>query len=235
MKTLSKIALAAMPALGLALAAVPAHAQIGGIATVSTIGAILKSKAMVQGYQAIDTTYKTYYDQLQVKGKERNDLLAKLDKNGDKNVDQAEMNAAEAAKDPTLALIDGKEKEILALQEPIAKAKMYVVSQIIGKYAAAQQSVVTAKKISMLLAPDAFIWMQPTMDVTAAITAELDKALPTAATTVPAGWNPDQQSYEIYQRIQQVIAAAVQQQGQAPRASAPAAAPASGKAAPTGR
>lgn len=231
MKTFSKIALAAAPALGLALAAAPAQAQIGGIATASTIGAIVKSKAMVQGYQTIDTTYKTYYDQLQAKGKERNDLLAKLDKNGDKNVDQAEMDAAEAAKDPNLVLIEAKEKEIVALQEPIAKAKMYVLSQIIGKYGPAQQTVVTAKKISMILAPDAFIWAQPTVDVTAAITAELDKALPTAATTVPAGWNPDQQVYEVYQRVQQMIAAAVQQQAQAPRPAAPA----SGKAAPTGR
>lgn len=231
MKTFSKIALAAAPALGLALAAAPAQAQIGGIATASTIGAIVKTKAMVQGYQTIDTTYKTYYDQLQAKGKERNDLLAKLDKNGDKNVDQAEMDAAEAAKDPNLVLIEAKEKEIVALQEPIAKAKMYVLSQIIGKYGPAQQTVVTAKKISMILAPDAFIWAQPTVDVTAAITAELDKTLPTAATTVPAGWNPDQQVYEVYQRVQQMIAAAVQQQAQAPRAAAPA----SGKAAPTGR
>lgn len=234
MKTFSKIALAAAPALGLALAAMPAQAQIGGIATASTISAIVKTKAMIQGYQAIDTTYKTYYDQLQVKGKERNDLLARLDKNGDKNVDQAEMDTAEAAKDPNLALIEGKEKEIVALQEPIAKAKMYVLSQIIGRYPAAQQSVVTAKKISMILAPDAFVWAQPTVDVTAAITAELDKALPTAATAVPAGWNPDQQVYEVYQRVQQMIAAAMQQQAQAPRAAAPAA-PASGKAAPTGR
>ncbi|RXR30993.1 OmpH family outer membrane protein [Sphingobium fluviale] len=231
MKTFSKFALAAAPVLGLALAATPAQAQIGGIATASTIGAIVKSKAMVQGYQTIDTTYKTYYDQLQAKGKERNDLLAKLDKNGDKNVDQAEMDAAEAAKDPNLVLIEAKEKEIVALQEPIAKAKMYVLSQIIGKYEPAQQTVVTAKKISMILAPDAFIWAQPTVDVTAAITAELDKALPTAATTVPAGWNPDQQVYEVYQRVQQMIAAAVQQQAQAPRPAAPA----SGKAAPTGR
>ncbi|MBP6029871.1 MAG: OmpH family outer membrane protein [Sphingobium sp.] len=231
----SKVALAATPALALALAAAPAQAQVGGIATASTIVAIAKAKALIPAYQQIDGTYKSYYDQIQTKSKERNDLLVRLDKNGDKKVDQAEMDGAVAAKDPNLALVDAKEKEMAVLQEPIAKAQMYVVSQIIGKYPAAQQAVVTAKKINMILAPDAFVWAPPAVDVTTAITAEIDRVLPTATTTAPAGWNPDQQTYEVYQRVQQMLAAAMQ--AQAARAQAPAApaAPASGKAAPTGR
>lgn len=232
MKTLTKFALVAVPALGMALAA-PANAQVAGVATANTVVAIAKAKALIPAYQQIETTYKSYLDQMQAKRKERNDLLAKLDKNGDKNVDQSEMDAAEAAKDPTLALVAGKDKELEALQEPLAKAQMYVIDQLIDKYPAAQQTVVTTKKINMILAPDAFVWAPPTVDVTSAIVAELDKLVPTAATTPPAGWAPDQQTFEVYQRVQQMLAAAMQAQA-ARAAQAPASAGA-GKAAPVGR
>tara|TARA_R110000782_G_scaffold78276_4_gene155092 strand:+ start:33907 stop:34599 length:693 start_codon:yes stop_codon:yes gene_type:complete len=221
--------LASAPAM--ALAVVPASAQVAGVATVNTTVAIARSKALMPAYKQIETTYASYITQMQTKRQEMNTLLAQLDKNGDKQVDQAEMDAAQASKNPVLTQVDAKEKEISTLQQPIIKAQVYVIDQIVDKYEAAQRAVVTAKKLNYILTPDAFAWAPPAIDVTDAITAELDKALPTANTTPPADWKPDQQTVSVYQQVQQLLSAAAQAQA----ARAQQAAPAAGGQQPTGR
>lgn len=232
MKTISKLlTLAAVPASIMAIAAVPAQAQVAGVATANSTFAIARTKALGPAFQQIETTYKSYVDQMRTKQQEIQGLLAQLDKNGDKNVDQAEMDAATAAKSPVLDQIEAKEREMDSLRAPLVKAQMYVIDQLVAKYGQAQQAVVTAKKLNYILAPDAFVWAPPSVDVTPAITAELDKLVPTASTTPPAGWNPTQQTASVYQQVQQLMAAAAQQQ--AARAQQQAA-PAAGQQ-PTGR
>ncbi|MGD9812311.1 MAG: OmpH family outer membrane protein [Sphingobium sp.] len=207
-----------------ALAAVPAQAQVAGVATANATVAIARAKALIPAYQQIETTYASYMTQIQGKRKEMNDLLAKLDTNGDKNVDQAEMDKAEAAKNPVLTQVEAKEKEIGNLQAPIVKAQIFVVSQIVDKYPAAQQAVVTAKKLNYILSPDAFAWAPPSIDVTEAITAELDKVLPTANTSPATDWKPDQQTFQVYQQVQQLLSQAAQvQAARAAQQQAPAA------------
>ena len=71
------------------------------------------------------------------------------------------------------------------------------------------QNAVRAKNVSLLVSPQAVLFMQPTADITSAVTAELDKLVPTVSITPPANWQPGQQG---------------QQQGAAPAAAAPAAA-----------
>lgn len=207
MKIISKAMTLATASTILFMAA-PASAQVGGVATANSTVAIAQAKALAPAYQQIETTYKSYLDQIQTKRQEMQGMLAQLDKNGDKNVDQAEMDAAEAAKSPVLKQIEAKEKEIGNLQTPIAKAKMFVISQLIDKYGDAQQAVVTAKKLNYILAPDAFVWAPPAINVTPAITTELDKLLPTVNVTPAADWNPDRQTYEVYQQLQQLFSAA---------------------------
>lgn len=226
------LTLAAVPASIMAIAAVPAQAQVAGVATANSTFALARAKALGPAFQQIETTYKSYVDQMQGKQREIQGLLAQLDKNGDKNVDQAEMDAATAAKNPALDQIETKEREMEGLRAPLIKAQMYVIDQLIAKYGQAQQTVVTAKKLNYILAPEAFVWAPPSVDVTPAITAELDKLVPTANTTPPANWNPTQQTAAVYQQVQQLLSAAAQQQ--AARAQQQQAAPAAGQQ-PTGR
>ena len=225
------LALAVVPASIMAIAAIPAQAQVAGVATANSTFAIARAKALGPAFQQVETTYKSYVDQMRTKQQEIQGLLAQLDKNGDKNVDQAEMDAATAAKSPVLAQIETKEREMDGLRAPLMKAQMYVIDQLVGKYAQAQQAVVTAKKLNYILAPDAFVWAPPAVDVTPAITAELDKLVPTAAATPPANWNPSQQTASVYQQVQQLMAAAAQQQAARTQQQQPA--PAAGQ--PTGR
>jgi hypothetical protein len=173
---------------------------------------------------------------MQTKRQEINNINVQLDTNKDKELTQAELDAAIKAKNPLLTQLDEKQKEINTLQEPIILAQLYAVEQIAVKYEAAQQAVVAAKKISVILAPDAFVWAPEAVDVTSAITAELDKAIPTASITPPAGYRPSRQIGALYQQIQQLFNNAAQMQAaQAAAAQPRAAAPASPAAQPESR
>ena len=210
--------------------AVPATAQVSGIATAETSVAIARTKALGSAYQQIGTQYAAVVQQMQTKRQEINSINVQLDTNKDKELTQAELDAAIKAKNPLLTQLDAKQKEINTLQEPIILAQLYAVEQVAVKYEAAQQAVVAAKKISVILAPDAFVWAPEAVDVTSAITAELDKAIPAASITPPAGYRPSRQIGALYQQIQQLFNNAAQMQAaQAaaaqPRAAAPAAQP----------
>ena len=220
--------------LSAAAISVPASAQVAGIATADTAVAITRSKALGTAYQQIGTQYAAVAQQLQAKRVEINNLNAQLDINKDKELTQAELDVAIKAKNPLLTQLDAKQKEINTLQEPIFLAQLYAVEQIALKYDAAQQAVITAKKINVILAPDAFVWAPEAVDVTAAITAELDKVVPSVPITPPAGWRPSRQIGALYQQIQQLINAA-SQQAQAAAAQARPAAPASPAAQPESR
>ncbi len=204
----------------------PANAQVSGIATADTSVAIARSKALGTAYQQIGTQYAAVAQQMQTKRQEINNLNAQLDTNKDKELTQAELDAAIKAKNPLLTQIDAKQKEMNTLQDPVILAQLYAVEQIALKYEAAQQAVITAKRINVILAPDAFVWAPESVDVTAAITAELDKAVPSVPITPPAGWRPSRQIGALYQQIQQLISAAQQQAQAAAAQPRPAAAPA---------
>ena len=220
--------------LSVAAISAPASAQVAGIATADTAVAITRSKALGTAYQQIGTQYAAVAQQLQAKRVEINNLNAQLDTNKDKELTQAELDVAIKAKNPLLTQLDAKQKEINTLQEPVFLAQLYAVEQIALKYDAAQQAVITAKKINVILAPDAFVWAPEAVDVTAAITAELDKVVPSVPITPPAGWRPSRQIGALYQQIQQLINAA-SQQAQAAAAQARPAAPASPAAQPESR
>ena len=204
----------------------PASAQVAGIATADTAVAITRSKALGTAYQQIGTLYASVAQQLQAKRAEINTLNAQLDINKDKELTQAEIDVAVKANSPLLKQIDTKQSEINTLQDPIVLAQLYAVEQIALKYDAAQQAVITAKKINVILTPDSFVWAPEAIDVTPAITAELDKAVPSVTITPPSGWRPSRQIGALYQQIQQLINAATQQAQAAAAAQALSAAPA---------
>ena len=210
MKILKPATAAAL--LSAAAIAIPAHAQVAGIATVDTSVAIARSKALSTAYQQIGTQYAPVAQQMQAKRVEINNINAQLDTNKDKELTQAELDVAIKAKNPLLTQIDAKQKEINAMQDPIIRAQLFSVEQIALKYEAAQQAVIAAKKISIILTPEAFVWAPDAVDVTTAITAELDKAVPSVAIVPPADWRPSRQVASLYQSIQQLFNNAAQLQ-----------------------
>lgn len=232
-KKLIAIALAA-PAV-LAFAA-PAQAQVtGSIATVDQLRAITASKAFSTSRQQISTTFKTALDQINARRtaaeQELQPLVLSLDANKDGTVSEAEVQAAQTAKNPNVAKIatarQNAARDIATLERPIALAEAYSAELILQQYEGAQNRVVQAKKIGVILAPNSFIYAPANSDVTDAVTAELDKVLPTAPITPPANWQPQGQTIQFLQTLNELLAEAgrarAAQQGQArPAGAAPA-------------
>jgi Skp family chaperone for outer membrane proteins len=236
MKTKFRFVSAAVAA-GMAFISVGASAQVAGIATFDTTGAIYKSKARVSAYSQVDSMYSAFYQQIAQKSKEGNDLVQQLykqyDVNADKKLDDAEKAKMDAAKNPLKDQIQAKNDEIQQLQLPIIKARMFALEEIAKKFAAAQQEVITAKKISLILTPDAFLYAPDAANITPAITTALDRLIPTASITPDANWQPQQQTQQLYQAIGEILqiedlraAQAQQAQQQAAQPGQPAPAPA---------
>jgi Skp family chaperone for outer membrane proteins len=198
-----KMLLAAAAAVPVLAFAAPAQAQVSGIASANPVVAMGNSKAFSAANQQIATMYKSNLDQADAKEKSRQALLVQLDKNGDKNLDQAELDAAIAAKSPLLTQAETAEREIATLSEPAVRAQAYSIENMLKGYDTALRKVVTDKRISVVLSPESFVFAPPTVDVTDAITAEMDKTPAGAVTAPPSGWNPSRQTVALMQQLQQ--------------------------------
>ncbi|MES2989114.1 MAG: OmpH family outer membrane protein [Pseudomonadota bacterium] len=235
-------ALLAAPAT-LAFAA-PATAQTAsGIAFANPTSVVGNSKAFAAANTQISTTYKASFDQIAQRRaamqKELEPLLTQLDTNKDKNLDDNEIKAAQNAKSPVLDRIkvaqDNAQNEIGRISNPAARAELFAIESILLKYGAAQMAVVNAKKISVVLSPEVFMYAPESADISAAITAEIDKTTPTVGIAPPADWQPSRETMQIQQQLVQVAqmrAYQQQQQGAAPAPAAAGAKPAPGKPAP---
>jgi hypothetical protein len=74
------------------------------------------------------------------------------------------------------------------------------------QYGAAVQQVVDGEE--RLADPDAgsVVYAADAVDVTDEIVAQLNTLVPTVSTSVPAGWQPQRQSVQLFQEVQQLLA-----------------------------
>jgi Skp family chaperone for outer membrane proteins len=237
-----KAILAAMLAAPAALAiAAPAHAQVSGIAYASPTSVVAGSKAFGAANQQIATTYKAAFDQIQARRaaaqKEVEPIIVQLrtqfDTNKDGQLNQAEQTALQNSKSPLLDRLktaqDNAQNEIGRLSNPAARAELFAIESILRQYEAAQLRVVNARKISVVLSPEVFMYAPDSANISQAITAEIDKVAPTVSIQPPADWQPSRQTLAIQQEIAQAAAyqAAAAAQQQRPAAAGAAPAPAS--------
>ncbi|MGR6327900.1 OmpH family outer membrane protein [Sphingomonas sp. XXL09] len=240
MKTITKTSLVAAAGMAAALVAGGAVAQTAGIATVQPDAAILSAKAFDAANQQIATTYKTQLDQAASQQTALNtQLRTLLDTNKDGQVSQAELQAAQAPNsaigNQIRAAQQKAEPQIESLQRPATLAQAYAIEQISQKYDAALRAVVNAKKISIVLTPNAIQYAPPATDVTRDVIAEIDRSTPTVTITPPANWQPQQDTVQLLQQYRQIVAANAQRQAQAAPGAGAAAAPATTGKAPQGR
>lgn len=217
--------LATGAALAAASVSAPVAAQVAGIATTSPEIVIARAAARGVGYQQIGTTFAAQITQINTLRGEVQTLLKSLDTNNDNQLSDAERNAKPAV----VTQVQQKEQQINAVAAPITIAQAYVLDQLAREYDAARQQVVTAKRIQIMLSPDAIQWAPPAVDVTSDIVTALNTRKPTVSTAVPAGWQPAREILQLQQTVQQILLAAAQQQAAAqqgqPAAAAPGATP----------
>ncbi|MFM9852631.1 MAG: OmpH family outer membrane protein [Sphingomonadaceae bacterium] len=219
MKTIYKSLLLAAAPIAIAGTVLPtvASAQVtGSIAVASLDEAVQKSNAFVLAVNQIKITYKPQLDAFDARSKVLNAELQPL---------VAAFQTAQKAPNPNQAALQTQftalqtkqqnaQKELQGLYAPIGRAQAYAEEQIVAKLDGVLKTTMTAKKVALVLQPQATISYQPTVDITSDIITGLNGVVATVSVTPPAGWQPGGQ-------------------GQAGAPAAAAATPA--KPAPTGR
>jgi len=201
--------------------AVPAAAQAKAVAVADVRVAAARSNAFTVASQQIETTYKAQIDQQQSRGQtlqaEINVLIAKYNEEAKKTPqNQAALQAAGQA---VQSKRQAAQAELGQIGAPIELAIAYVEDQISVRMNEAIRAAMTAKKIDLLLNPDAVLARENNVDITDAVVTELNRILPTVSTAVPAGYQPGQL---VQQRNQQLMdAARAAQPGANPAAPAP--------------
>lgn len=198
MKTLFKaVALATVPVAALAATALPASAQSKlGIAVADIDKAVNDSNAATTARTQMQTTYKANIDNFNTR---KTALDTELKQKGD--AFQAAVKAANGQTTPALqtqyqALQKSQQDaqaELQRIGQPIALANAYVEEQISAKIGDALKAAMTKSKVDLVLQPGATISYQPSVDITAAVTAEINALVPTVSITPPAGWRPNAQ------------------------------------------
>jgi Skp family chaperone for outer membrane proteins len=207
--------------------AVPAAAQVNGIGVTEPAIAIAGSAALQAAYTQIGTTYAAQRTQLEQLQQQRDTLVRQFDTNNDGQLSDTEQQAAQANASAVQQL-QTLDQTIQQTQAPIQLARVYVIEQIAMQYGAAVQQVVTAGNISLILNPTTVVYAAEAVDVTDEIVARLNTLVPTVSSTVPAGWQPQRQSVQLYQEVQNMLLTAAQQQA-AQQQAAPAQAPVQGR------
>lgn len=203
-------------------AAAPAAAQVNGIAVADPAIAVAGSQALQTAYNQIGTTFQAQRTQLEGLQQQRAGLLRQFDTNGDGQLSDAEQAAAQA-NTAVVQQVQGIDQQIATVQQPISRARVYVVEQVSMQLNTAIRNVVQAGSIQMILNPDAGVYFAEQVDVTDEIIAQLNTLAPTVSSSPPDGWQPQQQSVTLYQQVSEILlqvamAQAQQQQTQQPTA-----------------
>ena len=194
MKTILKAA--ALPAMAAALAVSPAYAQSKlGVGVADMQRAVNESSAATTARTQMQTTYKATIDSLNAR---RTALETELKQKNDAL--QTALRAAGGKPTPALQTqYDALQKrgqeaqaELQRIGQPLALANAYVEQQIGAKLSDALKSAMTKRNVDLVLQPEATVSYQPTVDITSAVTAELNTLVPTVGIVPPAGWNPQQ-------------------------------------------
>jgi len=209
-----------------AFAAVPAAAQVNGIAVADPAIAVAGSQAIQTAYNQIGTTYQAQRTQLEGLQQQRAGLIRQFDTNNDGQLSQEEQTAAQA-NTAVIQQVNGLDQQINTIQQPITLARVYAIEQIGQQLNTAVQQVVQANNIQLILSPASTLFVSDAADVTDEIIAQLNTLVPAVSTAAPQGWQPQQQSVNLYQQVSEILlSVAAQQQAQAqqqPAAPQPAA------------
>lgn len=191
-------ALALMPVAGVAMLAAPAAAQSRlGIGVADLEAAVAKSAAFTNAMTAMQTTYKAQIDSFNAR---KTTLDTELQTKATEIQNLQKQSGAAATLQPKVEAFQKRrgeiQQELNTLGRPIALAQAYVEEQITAKLNDALKSAMTKRKVDLVLVPGATVSYQPTVDITDAVTAELNTMVPSAQIVPPAGWQPGQQKQQ---------------------------------------
>ncbi|ATE65279.1 OmpH family outer membrane protein [Rhizorhabdus dicambivorans] len=187
------VGVAMLPAAAHAQAAAATAAAPAGIAVVDLDAAIGNSAAAQSAATQIQTTYKAQITAAQTRQTALQGELAALRT----ELETLQKNPAQKAQfDAKVAIFQQKtqaaQAELQRLALPFARPQAYVREQIEAKAEQALKAAMTAKRIAIVLRPEATVAFQPTADLTTDMITQLNALIPSASITPPANWQPGQ-------------------------------------------
>lgn len=205
MKTLLKpilgaglvLALSVQPALAQSKPAAPAAtgAVVPGLGVADLEAVMVNTSAFRTAEQQRPVTYKATIDQYQARGKALQAQIKAMDDKLQK--DAAAPNANKAAlQQQAVALQKMQESgqaELNNIIKPVVYSREYVKEQLEEKMDAAVKAVMARRNVTLLLAPQSVILSTASSyDLSQDIVNELNRVLPSATLSPPAGWEPRQ-------------------------------------------
>ncbi len=195
-KSLFKSAALAISILAVpAIISSPAAAQSRtSIAVANYQAAIVQSQAYQTAVIQMKTTYKADIDASNARAKAIEvELKPLVDAY---NTAAKKPGASAVSVQPQALALQNKQKsaqqEIARLQQRVTLATRYVEEQVGEKLNDAIKAAMKAKKVDLVLQPQAVVAREPYVDITSSIVLELNKLVPSASITPPAGWRPGQ-------------------------------------------
>jgi Skp family chaperone for outer membrane proteins len=185
--------LAAASIVAVAVTPTVASAQAaGGIAVANLDQAVERSNAYVLAVNQIKTTYKPQIDAFDARSKVLNAELQPLAVAFDNA--RKVPNANQAALQTQLTQLQSKQqnaqRELQNMYLPIGRAQAYAEEQVVTKLDAAIKAAMIKKKVALVLAPQAAVSYQPSVDMTSDVVAELNIAVTQVGIVPPQGWQP---------------------------------------------
>ncbi|MBB5687321.1 OmpH family outer membrane protein [Sphingobium boeckii] len=194
MKTIYKAAALAALTIPASVAMVSTASAQSNAGVFDTERAVATSKAYTDAMKLIATTYKPNIDQANAKATEINTRLKPMQ---DALVAASKVPNANAAtlrtqQEAYQKAAQAGQQEVDKLREPIDLATAYVGEQIMDKLEPALDKVMAAKKVAIVLVPQATVKAAPASDLTPDVVTELNASVPSVGVVPPQGWLPAQ-------------------------------------------
>ncbi|WP_374942147.1 OmpH family outer membrane protein [Sphingomonas sp.] len=195
LKIAALIAALAAPTAVLAQAAAPAPAPVASAPAYPAIAdfaaAVRGSNAFRTASQQVQTQYKAQIDAYNARSQP---LQAELQRSATEIRTLQQNNSPEATVNPKIQAFQNRQQaiqtELAPLAAPFERPLAYAEEQITAKLDQATRNAMNAKRVNILLRPEAVAFAMPTSNITGDITQQLNALVPTVSTAVPANWQP---------------------------------------------
>jgi Skp family chaperone for outer membrane proteins len=187
MKTFLKAA-----ALAAAIIPAAANAQATSVAVANLDQAVERSNAFVLAVNQIKTTYKAQIDAFDARSKALNAEMqpAVTAFQAAQKVPNANQQALQTQYTQLQTRQQAAQRELQGLYTPIGRAQAYAEEQVVAKLDPALKAAMNAKRVGLVLQPQATVSYQPVADITNDVIAQLNLLVTQVGIVPPQGWNP---------------------------------------------
>lgn len=170
----------------------PAVASAPAYPAIADFGAAVRgSKAFQAAARQVQTQYKTQIDAFNTRSQP---LQAELQRMADEIRTLQQANTPEATVNQRIQTFQARQQaiqtELAPVSAPFERPLAYAEEQVTAKLDQATRAAMNAKRVNILLRPEAVAFAMPTSNITGDITQQLDALVPSVSIAVPANWQP---------------------------------------------